>query len=73
MTFSDKIRLAIRKDRRTITEIASESGIHVNTLSRFVCKKTGLSSKHMDRIIQTLGLRIYVKPPPPVKKRYNEI
>jgi transcriptional regulator with XRE-family HTH domain len=60
-SFSDQLRDAIRDCGLTRYAIAKRSGIDQATLSRFMAAKGGLSVEGLDRIAESIGLRLVVE------------
>jgi hypothetical protein len=60
--FTDQIRRAIRDSGRSRYQIWKETGIHQETLSRFMHSKGGLSPNVLDRLAEYLGLELSVRP-----------
>jgi len=57
-TFSDRIRDAIDRDRRSRNAICLASRIDPAAMSRFMAGTAGLSTTSLDRLLPVLGLEL---------------
>jgi transcriptional regulator with XRE-family HTH domain len=55
---TDQLRTAIKASDKSMGQIARESGIDIATISRFMHGKGGLSMDGLDRIADSLGVRL---------------
>jgi len=58
---SDQIREAVEKSGLSHHRIASETGLHDATLSRFMSGERGLTMKGLDQLADFLGLQIVIE------------
>ena len=60
-TLSDQLRRIIADCGMSRYQISKQSGVPEAALSRFVNRKTGLTTDTLDRLAPTLGLELTVK------------
>ncbi len=61
--FSDQLREAIERSGKSRYAISRETGIAQSILSRFVHGDAGLSLENVDRICESIGVRIATSEP----------
>jgi hypothetical protein len=62
---SEAIRLAVLDDGRPLRQIARSAGLPCSSISRFIRRQRGLSSRSIDRIADTIGVELRpVRRPP---------
>mgnify|MGYP003334658572 FL=1 len=55
---SDAMRLAVIQDGRPLRQIAKGAGLPASSISRFMNRRRGLSSRSLDRIADTIGVEL---------------
>jgi hypothetical protein len=68
-SFSDQLRWAIERSKKSRYVISKETGIAQSILSRFVHGDAGLSLENIDRVCQSIGARLATDKPPRPKKQ----
>jgi len=58
----DRLRQAIRESGKTRYRLAEDSGIAESALSRLMSGERGLSIETADKLAETLGLEIIIRP-----------
>lgn len=58
----DRLRQAIREGGKTRYRLAQESGIDESALSRLMSGERGLSIEAAEKLAETLGLEIIIRP-----------
>ena len=67
-TVTERLRRAIHESDLTRYAISKATGIPESTLSRFVAKGAGLSTRNVDRLCDELGLKLVAEKPQKRKK-----
>ena len=57
-SFSDQLRVIIRRTRLSCYELAKRSGVNASALGRFMKKERGLTTESLDRLGAELKLRL---------------
>jgi hypothetical protein len=55
---SDSLRAAILTDGRTFRRIAGQASVPASTITRFVRRERGLSSRAFDRVANAVGVEL---------------
>lgn len=55
---SDAMRRAVIEDGRPLRQIARSAGLPASSISRFMNRRRGLSSRSLDRIADTIGVEL---------------
>jgi transcriptional regulator with XRE-family HTH domain len=63
----EQIRIAIRESGRSLNQLSKDCGVGRDRLSRFVRGERGMGLDALERLCQTLGLRIVGSEHPPAK------
>jgi transcriptional regulator with XRE-family HTH domain len=57
-TMTEQLRDEIRRSGKSLGRLAQESGVSAGQLSRFLNGKRGLTTAALDKLFQTLELRV---------------
>ena len=68
-TLSDQLRQIIADCGMSRYQISKDSGVPEAALSRFVNRKTGLTTDTLDRLAPTLGLELIAKRRPQQRRK----
>ncbi len=67
--FSDQLRQAILRSKKTRYRISAETGIAQSILSRFVREEGGMRLDNIDLVMEAIGGRLQVDAEEPKRKR----